>query len=125
MRRLSVIFCLFLLSCSNPGPQNKYKCAPNGDSEVHQLQLPFLQINNRLTANNFDHAALQESVRIDAAGIELWQVVSPDTDSLISIVSGKDQLLQLTGFVKSDRWTKASIKHINDSIFELYSMAIR
>jgi hypothetical protein len=78
-----------------------------------------------LTANNFDHAALQESVRIDAAGIELWQVVSPDTDSLISIVSGKDQLLQLTGFVKSDRWTKASIKHINDSIFELYSMAIR
>ena len=119
MRKLSVIFLLFLTAAMT-WAQNLTTCPEWRISEVHQLHLPFFADKQSVDGKQFDHAALLENVRADAASIHQWQVFSPGTDSLISKVSGKDQLFQLAGFVKSDRWTKASINISTDAIFELY-----
>ncbi|MCE5346124.1 MAG: S9 family peptidase [Bacteroidales bacterium] len=119
MRKLSVIFFLLLTAAATLA-QNLTLCPDWRISEINQLHLPFFADRQSVDGKQFDHAALLGSVMADAAGIAQWQVFSPGTDSLISIVSGKDQLLQLAGFVKSDRWTKASINISTDAIFELY-----
>lgn len=119
MRKLSVIFFLSLIAAITLA-QNLAPCPDWRISEVTQLHLPFLADKQSVDGKQFDHAALLGSVRADVAGIAQWQVYSPGADSLISMVSGKDQLIQLAGFVRSDRWTKASITISTNAIFELY-----
>ena len=109
-----------LLTAATAMAQNLIPCPDWRISEVNQLQLPLFADKQSVDGKQFDHAALLQSVIANADGMSQWQVFSPGNDSLISMVSGKDQFLQLAGFVKSDRWTKASVNISTDAIFELY-----
>lgn len=119
MKKLTGIL-LIMLAAGNAMAQNKIECIEWRVSAANQLYLPVFADKQSVDGKKFDHAALLESVQADDANLVKWQIVNLGSDSLIASVNGKDQLLQLAGFVKSDRWTKAFLNISTDAIFELY-----
>ncbi len=111
---------LLLLTAGAASAQNKTQCTEWRISGTNQLYLPLFADKQSVDGKKFDHAVLLENVQADDAGLAKWNVLSLGSDSLISSVNGEDQLLQMAGFVRSDRWTKASLNISTDAIFELY-----
>ena len=111
---------LLLLTAGAASAQNKIQCTEWRISGTNQLYLPLFADKQSVDGKKFDHAVLLENVQADDAGLAKWNVLNLGSDSLISSVNGEDQLLQMAGFVRSDRWTKASLNISTDAIFELY-----
>lgn len=53
----------------------------------------------------------------DAPG---WQVLAAPSDSILPVVSAKNTLIQMAGYISSDRWTKATMTITSNSRFELF-----
>lgn len=116
---LSAILLLILFGGLSMA-QNHVTCNKWRISGINQLTMPAFADIPSVDEKTFDRAALLESAQPDDEGVSNWQVYSAGTDSLIAVVKGKDQLLQLAGFLKSDRWTKASMTISTNALYELY-----
>jgi len=68
----------------------------------------------------FDQAALLESAQPCSEQTRNWTGLVISDDSLVASVKGKDQMVQLAGFLKSDRWTKAAMTISTNALFELF-----
>ena len=118
MRKITILSFLIITSTLVPA-QNITRCTDWRISDITRLHLPVFAGQPSVDGKKFDHAALLANVKANIADVSTWQVFSPGMDSLISIGKGKDQLLQMAGYVKSDRWTKATISISTDALFEL------
>lgn len=118
MRKLLVPFLLLCSSALTPA-QNITRCTDWRISQINQLHLPVFAENRSVDGKLFDYKALLENTVVNAAKAATWEVVSLGTDSLIPSITGKDQLVQIAGYLRSDRWTKASISISTDALFEL------
>lgn len=119
MKKLTWAF-LLLLAAGQAWAQKQTPCLEWRVSGTNQLFLPAFADKESVDGKKYDHTALLENVQADAAGLKNWNVINLGSDSLIAFVNGEDQMLQLAGFLKSDRWTKASINISTNSIYELY-----
>lgn len=119
MRKLQVLTLLLFSSVLTPA-QNNINCTDWRVSDINQLYLPFFAGNPSVDGKLFDHAALLENTSADATEAANWKVINLGSDSLIPSVSGKDQLVQIAGYLESDRWTKASMEISTNALFELY-----
>ncbi len=109
-----------LLTAGVTCAQNKIVCTDWRISEINQLHLPVFADEQSVDGKIFDHSALLENVLTNAGSLKKWNILNLGSDSLIPSVSGVNQLVQLAGFLKSDRWTKASINISTNALFELY-----
>ena len=100
--------------------QSHVSCNEWKISGINQLSLPVFADKPSVDGKTFDQAALLESVQANAEGLRDWQKLNIGNDSIITAVKGKDQLVQLAGFLKSDRWTKATMTLSTNALFELY-----
>ncbi|MCB0800568.1 MAG: hypothetical protein KDB91_08695, partial [Bacteroidales bacterium] len=99
--------------------QNKTECNVWRISGVNQLFLPFFADQPSVDGKKFDAAALLENVQADDADMKTWPVITLPVDSLVTSVNGECQLVRMTGFISTDRWTKASVNISTNAIFEL------
>jgi len=119
MKKLTVIFFL-LLTAGTTWAQNKTECRGWRISGINHLSLPVFAGQPSVDGKKFDNDALLRSVKADAGDLKNWSVISPGPDSLITLVNKEYQFIQMTGFVKSDRWTKASMNISTNALFELF-----
>lgn len=119
MKRIYGIVFL-LLTATVTWAQNRVLCSDWKISGPNQLYLPVFADERSVDGKKFGQAALMENILADKEGVDKWNTLNLISDSLIPPVSGKNQLVQLAGFLKSDRWTKASVSISTDALFELY-----
>lgn len=120
MKRIpSAVLLLFLAGGMLPA-QDHVSCNQWKISGLYPLTMPAFADRPSVDGKEFDRAALLESARPDTEEISNWTDLVTGNDSLIASVKGKDQLVQLAGFLKSDRWTKATMTISTNAIFELY-----
>jgi len=119
MKRIYGIVFL-LLTATVTWAQNRVLCFDWKISGPNQLYLPVFADERSVDGKKFDQAALMENILADKEGVDKWNTLNLVGDSLIPPVSGKNQLVQLAGFLKSDRWTKASVSISTNALFELY-----
>lgn len=119
MKRLAGLSILLFLVLK-VSAQNMTTCPEWKISEVNQLQLPFFAEKNSVDGKKYDLSVLLENVQPDISGIKGWPLFSLGPDSLISLINAKDQLVQMAGFVRCDRWAKAIMKISTNAVFELY-----
>ncbi len=109
-----------MLSTGWVSAQTPVRCSNWKISDTNQLFMPLWADKPSVDGKKFDKSALLENVMADVADLTNWQEVNLISDSLITSVSGKDKLVQLAGFVQTDRWTKATMSLSTSAIFELY-----
>ncbi len=119
MRKLFSVV-LLLLATGVAWAQSQVLCRDWRISGKSQVYLPIFAEKPSVDGKRIDRAALLERVGVDNYGLNRWQELGLGTDSLITMVNGKDQIVQLAGFVKSDRWTKATMKISANAFYELY-----
>lgn len=119
MKPLTFISLLFLTT-GFTWAQNKTECPDWRISEINQLSLPVFADQPSVDGKKFDSTALLGSVLADAGDLKNWAIISPGPDSLITLVNQEYQFIRMAGFVKSDRWTKASMNISTNGLFELY-----
>ncbi len=120
MKKFTVIFFFMCTAAGITCAQNKVQCLEWRFSGTNQLYMPAFAEKQSVDGKIFDHAALLENVQTDASELKRWQVLNLTTDSLIAQVNKEDQLVQMAGFIKCDRWTKATVNISTDALFELY-----
>lgn len=120
MKKIPGVILLLMLACGISPAQNSVSCNKWKTSGTIGLALPLFADRPSVDGKVFDRAALLESAQPDAEGIRNWQDLVINNDSIIAAVKGKDQLVQLAGFLKSDRWTKATMTLSTNALFELY-----
>ena len=118
MKKLTGLL-LLLLTAGVTSAQNKTECHDWRFSGVNQLFLPLFADQQSVDGKKFDTAALLENVHADDTEMKKWTIVTLPGDSLITSVNGENQMVQLAGFISSDRWTKASVNISSNAIFEL------
>ncbi len=118
MNRFTGLLLLLMIAVIAPA-QNKTECTDWKISGVNQLYLPFFADQPSVDGKKFDTAALLENVQADNEDMKTWPVISLSGDSIITPVSNENQLIQIAGFISSDRWTKASVNISTNAIFEL------
>ena len=118
MKKLTGLLLLLLIAVATTA-QNKTVCHDWRISGVTQLFMPFFADQPSVDGKKFDGAALLENVQSDDADLKTWPVVTLPGDSLLTSVNGENQLVRVTGFISSDRWTKASVNISTNAIFEL------
>lgn len=111
---------LLLVAASQAWGQKQTQCPEWRVSVTYQLSLPVFADKESVDGKKYDRAALLENVQVNAEDLKNWNVTNMGSDTLIAFVNGEDQLLQMAGFVSSDRWTKASMNISTNAIFELY-----
>lgn len=111
---------LLLLAVNAGWAQNKLSCPSWRMAEPQQMYWPVFAEEPSVDGKSFDRSALLESVQPDSKTSSQWAVVDLPADSILSAVRSKDQLIQLGGYVKTDRWTKATLNLSTDAVFELY-----
>ena len=100
--------------------QKQVPCSEWRISETTRLFMPLFAEKPSVDGKTFDKEALLKNVATDASELKNWPVLKQANDSLIHAVNESDVLLQLAGFVKSDRWTKATLSISTNALFELY-----
>jgi len=118
MKKLTGSLLLILIAVATTA-QNKTECNVWRISGVNQLFLPFFADQPSVDGKKFDAAALLENVQADDADMKTWPVITLPVDSLVTSVNGECQLVRMTGFISTDRWTKASVNISTNAIFEL------
>ncbi|MDX9728980.1 MAG: S9 family peptidase [Bacteroidales bacterium] len=118
MKKLTGLLLLLLIAVATTA-QNKTVCNDWRISGVTQLFMPFFADQPSVDGKKFDEAALLENVQSDDADLKAWPVVTLPGDSLLTSINGENQLVRVTGFISSDRWTKASVNISTNAIFEL------
>jgi dipeptidyl aminopeptidase/acylaminoacyl peptidase len=118
MKKLTGLMFLLLIA-GVATAQNKTECHDWRISGVNQLFLPFFADQPSVDGKKFDAAALLENVQADDADMKTWPVITLPVDSLVTSVSGENQMIRIAGFISSDRWTKASVNISTNAIFEL------
>jgi hypothetical protein len=116
----SICLLLLLLATTVGMAQKQVPCSEWRISETTHLLLPIFAEKPSVDGKIFDKAALLKNVEADASEVKNWPVKKQENDSLIHAVNESDVLLQLAGFVKSDRWTKATLSVSTNALFELY-----
>lgn len=111
---------LLLLTTTVGMAQKQVPCSEWRISETTRLFMPLFAEKPSVDGKLFDKAALLKNVGADASELKSWRVLKQANDSLIHAVNDSDVLLQLAGFVKSDRWTKATLSVSTNALFELY-----
>lgn len=115
---ISLLFLLLIVTVGMA--QKQVPCSEWRISETTRLSLPLFAEKPSVDGKIFDKAALLKNVEADVSGVKNWPVLKLGNDSLIHSVNEPDALLQLAGFVKSDRWTKATFSISTNALFELY-----
>lgn len=118
MKKLIFLYFLFL-TAGFTWAQNKTECSIWRISNINQVSLPVFANQPSVDGKKFDNAALLGSIQADAGDIKNWTVISVRPDSLITLVNKEYQFIQMAGYVKSDRWTKASVNISTNALFEL------
>ncbi len=118
MKKLIFLYFLFL-TAGFTWAQNKTECSVWRISNINQVSLPVFANQPSVDGKKFDNAALLGSIQADAGDIKNWTVISVRPDSLITLVNKEYQFIQMAGYVKSDRWTKASVNISTNALFEL------
>ncbi len=119
MRRVSLLI-IMLLTAMMATAQNKTDCPEWRVSPLHPVKLPFFADRQSVDGKSYDMAALLENIQPDVTNAGSWQVITPGSDSLITAITGENQLMQMAGFIRSDRWTKASLTITTNAIFEVW-----
>jgi dipeptidyl aminopeptidase/acylaminoacyl peptidase len=120
MKRIFSAVLLLIMAGGMAPAQKNVPCTQWKLSETYLLTMPAFADRPSVDGKEFDLAALLESAQANAEGARNWQEIIMGNDSLIATVKGKDRLLQLAGFLKSDRWTKATMTVSTNAIYELY-----
>ncbi len=120
MKRVTGLVLLLFLAAGIAPAQNKTRCSDWRISAVTQTGLPFFADRQSVDGKTYDLAALLENIQPDGTGAVSWQVITPGSDSLIATVTGENQLIQMAGFIRSDRWTKASLTITTNAVFEVW-----
>lgn len=94
---------------------NKWKI-----SDPVNVFLPAFSDKSSVDGKKFDKTALLESALSGIEEITSWRELETGNDSIIPGINGRDQLVQMTGFLRTDRWTKADITISTNAMFELY-----
>lgn len=116
----SISLLLLLLTTTLGMAQKQVPCSEWRISETTRLLMPLFAEKPSVDGKAFDKAALLKNVATDDSELKNWPVLKQPNDSLIHAVNESDVLLQLAGFVKSDRWTKATLSVLTNALFELY-----
>ncbi|MEZ5104018.1 MAG: S9 family peptidase [Draconibacterium sp.] len=119
MRKL-ISFILLVLITGLVMAQNQVSCSDWRISNPIVLPLPLFAEKPSVDGKIYDKAALLKSVETDASEFKNWTALQFGNDSLIPVVNEPDMLLQMVGFLKSDRWTKATISVTTNALFEIY-----
>lgn len=86
-----------------------------------QLYLPAFANKGSIDGKKFDRASLLDNSQIDQTpATKSWPSTELKSDSLISPIDAPNQLIQLSGYISSDRWAKASLKLQTNAIYQLY-----
>ena len=120
MKRIFSVILLTMLAGGLLPAQNNVSCNLWKVSPINQLTMPAFAAQPSVDGKAFDQAALLESAQPDPEGIRNWAGIVIGNDSLITAVKGKDQMVLLAGFLKSDRWTKAVLTISTNALFDLY-----
>lgn len=120
MKKVSGAILLLMLAARLLSAQNDVSCTKWKISPTNQLAMPAFADQPSVDGKAFDQTALLESALPDPGEIRNWAGIVIGNDSLIATVKGKDQMVLLAGFVKSDRWTKAAMTISTNAIYELY-----
>ncbi|WP_163709338.1 S9 family peptidase [Mangrovibacterium lignilyticum] len=116
-----VLVCLLLWGGGIVFAQNKVECVQWKSSEAVQLNLPAFAADGSIDGKEFDRAALLENSQVDLnPETKEWNSVEVGTDSLLSQISVADELIQLCGYISSDRWVKAQVSLSTNAIYELF-----
>jgi dipeptidyl aminopeptidase/acylaminoacyl peptidase len=120
MKKILVGIVLLFFAGGLSSAQNNVSCNKWKISGTNQLTLPAFADIPSVDGKTFDQATLLESTLPEAEGIRNWAELVVSDNSIIAEVKGKDQLVQLAGFLKSDRWTKVTMTVSTNALFELY-----
>ncbi|MCE1200013.1 MAG: hypothetical protein LWW85_13675 [Marinilabiliales bacterium] len=119
MRRLALVFVL-MFGALLTRAENLVPCASWKISSPSKQFMPLFAGKPSVDGKKFDQAAWLESIQADTTGWKDWKVEVVAKDSLVTSVKGKDQLVQMAGFVRNDRWMKATLNIQTNTLFELY-----
>lgn len=111
---------LLALSSGLVSAQERVICDSWKISPVSELVLPAFSETPSVDGKEFDFASLLESSRLPQTGIEQWEVLKTGADTIVPGIKSKNSLVQFAGFLKSDRWTKATMTIASNAIYELY-----
>lgn len=113
---------MFLLALSSGlvSAQERIICDSWKISPVSKLVLPAFSDTPSVDGKEFDFASLLESSGLPQTGIEHWEVLKTGADTIVPGIKSKNSLVQFAGFLKSDRWTKATMTIASNAIYELY-----
>jgi len=120
MKSKRCIIFLFLILFGTIQAQEPTFCTNWKLSAITQLSLPVFSENPSVDGKKFDQAAWLESVQPETATLSQWTDFTVGHDSIVTLVQGKDKLVQLAGFFHCDRWTKASLNLSTNAIYEVY-----
>ena len=116
----SLFTALLLMAVVTAWTQGQVSCLDWRVSTKNQVYMPLFAENPSIDGKKFDRASLLENAHSDITEIHNWLELSLGPDSILTAVNGENELLQAVGFVKSDRWNKASISITCNALFELY-----
>jgi len=119
MRKLISFILLFLIT-GLVMAQNQVSCSDWRISNPIVLPLPLFAEKPSVDGKIYDKAALLKNVEADASEFKNWTALQFGDDSLIPVVNESNMLLQMVGFLKSDRWTKATVSVKTNALFEIY-----
>lgn len=94
---------------------DQWRISPQG-----KVSVPAFSENKTVDGKKFDISSLlnlNPTLTNDAAS---WPTINAPADSIITQISGKNTIVQLAGYISSDRWTKATMTIATNSMFELY-----
>ena len=120
MKKILTFILLLILTGRFFQSSGQLSCNKWKISDPASLILPVFSDKSSVDGKEFDRAALLESALPATDEITSWRELDSGNNTVIPGVKGKDQLVQLAGFLKTDRWTKASMTITTNALFELY-----
>ncbi len=85
-----------------------------------KVGLPAFSENKTVDGKKFDISSLLELNPTLTTEASSWPVIATPADSIITQVTSKNSILQMAGYISSDRWAKATITIATNSMFEVY-----
>ncbi|RKD91585.1 S9 family peptidase [Mangrovibacterium diazotrophicum] len=117
-----LLFGLLLFGAANlVFAQNKISCSEWKTTDFIQMYLPAFAADGSTDGKKFERADLLEKAQLDERPeTKSWPGLKLAGDSLLSAVDGENQLVQLAGYLTTDRWVKAKMTIATNALFELY-----
>ena len=116
-----ILFCLLLGVGGFVFAQNKVACQTWKIADPIQLHLPAFANAGSIDGKKFDRAALLENSQVpNSPETNNWEVLKLGNDSLLKTVKKSDQLIQISGYISSDRWAKTTLQLQTNGVYEVY-----